>query len=185
MFGIDTGPSGQETTSFNQLTGASNFATGVGEGDVTAGSTFMRNILSGDPTLQAQALAPEISTNQQQTQQLKNQTAQFGPRSGGSTATIANADTSGRANIINLLGSEQGKAASDLLSSGSNLLQTGIEGSATGFNEALQMQKQRASMFDDLFKSIAGIGAGILGAIPAGAGSFADTAGNVLAGATS
>lgn len=88
------------------------FSTGVGEGDVTAASKWYNDILSGDPTKMAEAIAPETSAIQGQTQQQKNQTAQFSPRSGGTAAAIAGLDANSRAQIIKLLGGLQGGAAS-------------------------------------------------------------------------
>ena len=105
-----------------QLGALGNYQTGVGEGLTTAGAGYEEALLSGDPSRIAQAMAPEISANQQQTQQFKNQTAEFSPRSGGTAAAVANADTSGRLNLIDLLGKEQSGAASTSLSAGSSLL---------------------------------------------------------------
>ena len=96
----------------NQFGALSGYQTGVGEGLITPAAQYEESILSGDPTKTAQAMAPEISANQNQTQQFKNQTAEFSPRSGGTAASVANADTSGRSNLIDLLGKEQSGAAS-------------------------------------------------------------------------
>ena len=106
----------------NQFGALSGYQTGVGEGLITPAAQYEESILSGDPTKTAQAMAPEISANQKQTQQFKNQTAEFSPRSGGTAASVANADTSGRSNLIDLLGKEQSGAASTSLSAGSGLL---------------------------------------------------------------
>jgi hypothetical protein len=106
----------------NQLSSLGGFETGTGEGLTTAGANFDESILSGDPTKVATALAPEISSQQQQVQQQKNQDAQFAPRSGGTAASDANASTAGRSNIINLEGGLESGAASGALSAGGNLL---------------------------------------------------------------
>ena len=86
---------------------AAGFDTGIGEGDVTAASKYWNDILSGDPTKMAQAVAPETAAIQGQAQQAKNQTAQFSPRSGGTAAAIAGLDANSRAQIIKLLGGLQ------------------------------------------------------------------------------
>jgi len=178
MFGIDEAPSKGEKTQSNQLNASSGFATGQGEGDITASSTFMRDILSGDPSRAASALAPEISQTQKGIQQQKNQTAQFGTRSGGNAATIANADTAGRSNIINLLGGARQGAASSLGSMGTNLLGLGMAGNEAGFNEAKTMQAQNAAKWSDIIQSIASTATGVLGALPGAAGGLLDKIGN-------
>ena len=97
---------------------AAGFDTGIGEGDVTAASKYWNDILSGDPTKMAQAVAPETAAIQGQAQQAKNQTAQFSPRSGGTAAAIAGLDANSRAQIIKLLGGLQSGAAGSLGSLG-------------------------------------------------------------------
>ena len=124
LFDLFSGnPTEKEQNQFGALSG---YQTGVGEGLITPAAQYEESILSGDPTKTAQAMAPEISANQQQTQQFKNQTAEFSPRSGGTAASVANADTSGRSNLIDLLGKEQSGAASTSLSAGSGLLDSGV-----------------------------------------------------------
>lgn len=115
------------------------FAQQQGQGDVTAASTFYRDILSGDPTEQAKALAPEIATSQQQGQQAKNNIAQFGTRSGGSTAAANSIDATGRGDIIKLLGGLQTKAASGAASLGEG--EQGLSLEATG--QQAQSAQQR------------------------------------------
>jgi hypothetical protein len=101
----------QNIPAFEQQAG---FATGVGQGDVTAASKWYNDILSGDPTKMAEAVAPETAAIQGQAQQAKNQTAQFAPRSGGTAAAMAGLDANTRAQIIKLLGGLQGGAAGAL-----------------------------------------------------------------------
>jgi hypothetical protein len=131
----------------NQFGALSGYQTGVGEGLITPAAQYEENILSGDPTKTAQAMAPEISANQQQTQQLKNQTAEFSPRSGGTAASVANADTSGRSNLIDLLGKEQSGAASTSLSAGSGLLDSA---SSNLSNQAKLADQWRQSQVSDI-----------------------------------
>ena len=163
MFGIDMGVSGEQQGQYNNLTAASNFATGMGESDLTASSKFMTDILSGDPTKIATSLAPQISAIQKRTQQQKNETAQFAPRSGGTAATTANLDTAGRGAVTELTGSLTGKAASDLGTMGSGLLSTGMNGDITGFDEASKLQQQRLAKFNDIINSTAQVVAAIAG----------------------
>ena len=144
MFGIGMGPSKQENSQYNNLNASSAFATGLGESDLTASSKFMTDILSGDPTKVATALAPQINQQQQRTQQAKDTTAQFGPRSGGTAATVANMGAADRASTTDLVGSLTGKAASDLGSEGSNLLNSGI--SEQEYSAGLYSQLMQASL---------------------------------------
>ena len=131
----------------NQFGALSGYQTGVGEGLITPAAQYEESILSGDPTKTAQAMAPEISANQNQTQQFKNQTAEFSPRSGGTAASVANADTSGRSNLIDLLGKEQSGAASTSLSAGSGLLDSA---SSNLGNEAGLAEQWRKSQVSDI-----------------------------------
>ena len=106
----------------DQLSGLGSYETGVGEGLTTAGAGFEESILSGDPTKMATALAPEISTGQQQVSQAAKTGAEFGSRSGGTAASAASAQGAERGNIINLEGELQSGAARTALSAGGGLL---------------------------------------------------------------
>jgi len=178
FFGVDMGVSQDQQSQHNNLTAASGFATGLGEQDLTASSNFMNEILSGDPTKVATALAPQINQQQQRTQQAKDTTAQFGPRSGGTAATVANMGAADRASTTDLVGGLTGKAASDLGSMGSGLLSTGMSGDITGFDQASALQKQKAAKFNDIMSSTAAVaaapftgGASLSGLAGGGAGS--------------
>ncbi len=142
----------------NQFGALAGYETGVGEGLITPAAQYEESLLSGDPTKTAQAMAPEISANQQQTQQFKNQSAEFSPRSGGTAAWQASADTSGRSNLIDLLGKEQSGAASTSLSAGSELLKSA---SSNLGDEAELAEERRKSILGD----IGGIGEAVAGKI--------------------
>lgn len=171
MFGIFEGPSKDEKAQYSNLTSQGGFATNLGEGDLTASSTFMQNILSGDPTKIASSLAPEISTAQNLAQQSKNTTTQFGTRSGGTAASTAATDAKTRGDIISLVGGERNGAAKELSSVGTNLLDTGIKTTQTAFGDATQIQKQKASMIDDLISSIAATAGAVAGMPGVGKGA--------------
>ena len=147
----------------NQFGALSGYQTGVGEGLITPAAQYEENILSGDPTKTAQAMAPEISANQNQTQQFKNQTAEFSPRSGGTAASVANADTSGRSNLIDLLGQEQSGAASTSLSAGSGLLDSASSNLGQQANLADQWRQSQVSDIGQIGKSAAEIAQGLAG----------------------
>ncbi len=141
----------------NQFGALAGYETGVGEGLITPAAQYEESLLSGDPTKTAQAMAPEISANQQQTQQFKNQTAEFSPRSGGTAASVANADTSGRSNLIDLLGKEQSGAASTSLSAGSGLLDSASSNLGNEANLAEQWRKSQVSDIGQIGKAAAQI----------------------------
>jgi hypothetical protein len=143
------------------------FATGVGNQDVTAASKWYNDILSGDPTKMAEAIAPETSAIQGQAQQAKNQTAQFSPRSGGTAAAIAGLDENTRAQIIKLLGGLQGGSASGLAGLG-----TSEQGLALSEREAADKASQQ--QMENWANSI--LGRGITGAAATAESAGLDTA---------
>lgn len=130
---------------------SADFSTGVGQGDVTAASKWYNDILSGDPSKMAAAVAPETSALQSETQQAKNQTAQFSPRSGGTAANIAGLDANNRAQIIKLLGGLQGGSAGSLANLGTTEQGIGLQ-SREEADKASQQQMENWS------KSILGKG---------------------------
>lgn len=123
----------------------SDFSSGQGQKNTSAGSSFFNSILSGDTGKIAQALAPAISAGQQGVQQQKNQIAQFGNRSGGSTAKANALESENRGNITNLVGGLQSGSASALLNSGSSLLGTALG----GLSEQTDMSQQRIKNWQD------------------------------------
>lgn len=157
------------------------FSSNVGQQDTGAASGYYNDILSGDPSKIAEALAPEISANQQQTQQQKQTIGQFGSRSGGNTAAGNAADTQSRANIVNLIGGEQNKAAGGLASLGTSNL-----GMAAGdtMDQAKISQQEHENMMKSIFGE--GISSGLgalesygLGKLPSsGGGSGFDSSGS-------
>jgi hypothetical protein len=153
----------------NQFGSLAGYQTGVGEGLITPAAQYEESILSGDPTKTAQAMAPEISANQNQTQQFKNQAAEFSPRSGGTAASVANADTSGRSNLIDLLGQEQSGAASTSLSAGSGLLGQASSNLGSEAGLAEQWRKSQVSDIGQIGQSAAEIATGLAGGMGGGA----------------
>ena len=158
-------PTEKEQNQFGALSG---YQTGVGEGLITPAAQYEENILSGDPTKTAEAMAPEISANQQQTQQIKNQTAEFSPRSGGTAATVANAETTGRGNLIDLLGKERSGAASTSLSAGSGLLDSASSNLGNEANLANQRRQQLNQDVGGIAQGVAQIATGFAGGAPSG-----------------
>ena len=89
----------------------------------------------------ATALAPEISTGQSQVEQQRLQDANFGTRSGGTTASTEAAEAANRGNIITLEGGLQSGAASSALGAGSGLL----SGASSNIGNEAQLAEQRRS----------------------------------------
>lgn len=178
MFGLGEGPGKQEKSQYNALTGASDFATGMGETNLGVSSTFFQNLLN-DPM---KALAPEVSAGQKMLQQQAKTTAEFGNRAGGTNASTQAAAAKGRGDIINLMGKTQTAAAGELASSGTNLLNTGVSGAEAGFGEAKTMQEQHAQQLNDLIGDIIKTAGGVAAGIPGAPGGAADVTSNVLGG---
>jgi hypothetical protein len=152
IYGSITDPTKGER---NRLESLGGYDTNVGEGLTTAGAQFDENILSGDPTKQAQALAPEISAGQEMVQQNKNQNAQFAPRSGGTAASTAGAETAERGNIIKEVGGLQKGAADSALSAGGNLLSQATTNTTT---EADLAHQQFLDQSNAINKTVTGAG---------------------------
>ncbi len=147
-----------------QLGQLAGYSTGVGETDTNAASKFYTDILSGSPTRQAQALAPEITAGQTQVQQAANKNAQFGTRSGGTTASTAGAEAANRGNIIQEIGGLQGTAASGAGSLGtSNLELASTNTQAQAQESQEQMQNMMNSVLGGGISGMAGIGEEFLG----------------------
>lgn len=144
----------------------------------------MKAILSGNSQQITQALAPQISAAKTSAQQTNKTNAEFGTRSGGTAASAAATNDKVHSDITNLIGNLTGSAASGLTSVGQNLLGQGISGSSTAFGEAKQMQAQRAAKINDIFSSSASLAAGVIGGLPADAGSWQDITSNALGAAS-
>lgn len=121
------------------------FGTGVGNSDVTAASKWYNDILSGDPTKMAEAVAPETSAIQGEAQQKKNETAQFSPRSGGTAAAISGLDANTRAQIIKLLGGLQSGAAGGLTNIGETEQEVGLKSREEADAASKQQQENWAN----------------------------------------
>lgn len=135
------------------------FSSNLGQQNTSAGSGFFNSILSGDSAQIAKTLAPEISQMQQGGQQQKASTAQFGNRSGGNNAKTQGIDSGNRASLTNLIGGLQSGAASNLLSSGQNLLGTSLG----ALNQQAQMSQQQMENWNNSI-----FGKGITSAIGSG-----------------
>ncbi len=143
-----------------------NFATGMGESNSTAGSNFFHSLLSGNQSKISSALAPETSLMQSNAQQAENNASQFGTRSGGTAATMANIGNEQRGNMLNLVGRLQTGAASNLLGSGQEMLGMGLNAYNQQANMSEeQMQNWQNSLFGGALTGGAAIGMKSLGAL--------------------
>ena len=173
-------PAQQEQDQFGAL---GNYETGTGEGLTTAGAGYDLGILSGDPTKIATALAPEISTGQSQVEQQRLQDANFGTRSGGTTASTEAAGAANRGNIINLEGGLQSGAASSALGAGSGLLSGASSNIGSEAQLAEERRKQVTGDIGDIASGAASIATGLIdpAAIASGGPSVSDIVGTPIA----
>jgi hypothetical protein len=139
----------------------------------------MRDVLSGDPTKVAGALAPQISAAKKSAQNDVATRTMFGDRTGGNTATNASTSDKVHSDITDLIGSLTGGAASGLASSGSSLLGQGMSGSSQAFDESDRLHKEREAQINDIFSSSAAVVGSVLGAIPGNPGGAADVGSNI------
>lgn len=114
----------------------------TGQNLVTPSATYYENLLSGDPSKIAQAVAPAISAQQQETENAMLTGSQFGTRSGGTTAANNAAQAQGRANIINLIGQTQAGAAGAAANLGTNQENAGAGNVQTEADMARARQAQ-------------------------------------------
>lgn len=120
----------------NQSGQIAGFGTGVGEGDISAASTFDQDLLNGNSATEAKLLAPQIKTMQQQGQQKLNTTAQFGDRSGGVNASNQTTMDSTRSNVDDMISKLTGDAATNLGSLGTSTLSTGLQANQAQASES-------------------------------------------------
>jgi hypothetical protein len=152
----------------NKFGQVGDFATGLGESNISKGSQFFSDIVSGDPSKIAKSLGPEISSVQTGIQQQKKTSAEFGNRSGGTNAANQNAVDKGRGTITNMIASLLGSSASSLLSSGSTLLGQGTAAYGNQVDASqLQMQNWSNSILGMGLSQGAGFAEGFgLGKVP-------------------
>ena len=139
----------------NQFGQIGNFATNLGESNLSQSSNFMSSILSGNQSKIGKVLGPEISNIKGQGEESKLQTAQFGNRGGGSNASMQVADDKSRGSINNMISSLLGSSASGLASSGSSLMGQGMQ----AYGEQSKLSQERVQNWSNsiLGRGISGI----------------------------
>ena len=143
---------GKDINQFGQDAGVEG---GIGNADATAASKFYTDILGGDPTKQAQAIAPQTAAAQEGAQQQKNQASQFAPRSGGMTATMSGLDENTRSQLIKLLGGLQTSAASGAARLGT--AEEGLSQQATGQQAQLSQEQLMNFLNSVMGRGVAGL----------------------------
>ena len=136
---------------------------GTGESLVAPAAKYDESILSGDPSLIAQSLAPEISAGQGQVEQQRLQGAEFGNRGGGTNAATQNAENAERGNIINLVGGLQKSTADAAGNLGTNLESLGSGNVKTEAGLAAANQQRETGDVSGIAQSAAEIAAPFLG----------------------
>src|SRR5277367_3568143 len=143
----------------NQAGQVAGYGTSMGEGLTTSAGNFFQGLLSGNPAQTAKLLAPQIKAQQDQAQQQKQTMAQFGDRSGGTTAKAQTIDDTTRASIGKMISDLTGQAATQTASMGQSLLNTGMN----ALNQQVQFSQDQMnnwsnSIFGQGMASAAGYG---------------------------
>lgn len=173
---VDTDRS-KQLGAWGDLSDLSGYGKNQGEKNTNQASTYWSDILSGDPTKTAAAVAPQANIIRGQAQQQKLTTSEFGNRSGGTNATGQMIDTSSASAIQNLVNSLIPQAASHLEKIGSDQLQLSAN-TATSLGD--QTEKAREFDTQQANKLGGGIGSLLKGGIGsvfeglAGGGGFGD-----------
>jgi hypothetical protein len=163
MFGVGFGPSKNEKSNYNALSGFAGFAGGHGEKDIGTAEDWMQGILSGDPAKISKLLGPQIKGIQDRAQQTKQTAAEFGNRSGGTNASMQMVDDNVHSDINSMIDSLTGGAVSQIGSMGQNLLGMGMQGEHAAFGDAKTMQEQEQAKWKDIFDSISGVVGAVAG----------------------
>jgi hypothetical protein len=142
--GLFTGSNPTLDANIGKFGSEGDFATTQGEGDTSAASKFYADILNGDQTKEAQALAPEIGAIKGQAQQQKKSIAENGTRSGGTAAEAASIDDKVTGDITGLIGGLKTGAASGAASLGTAEQGIGIQSQEEQDQAAQEKQKEQA-----------------------------------------
>lgn len=172
FFGIGQGPSSAQKREAGLEAALANFATSEGEADILKSDEFFKAILSGDPSAMARVLGPEFGAIAGQSEQEKKTAAEFGTRSGGTTAGMQRSGERARSQIDQLMASLTGTAAGELGGGGRSLLGLGSAAHGEAFNMESLIQKLKAGKWNDIFGSAASVASGIAGGFGGGAASL-------------
>ena len=165
LFGGGSGPSKFQKDAWNSLSGLGDYSSSAGKQYIGQGAGFYSDILSGDPSKIATAIAPEADIIRGQAQQRKNQLAQFSNRSGGTGGAAQMIDTESQGAIDKLINSLIPQAANNLTGVGTSLI--GQAGSNYG---TVGGQATQQNIIDQYLQSQAG--AGLMNMLTGGLGNL-------------
>lgn len=168
-----TGSSPGLSSAESGVSNIAGYSTNLGQKNLNAASKFWQDILSGDSTHQAQALAPEISAEKTAAANDIKTTSELGSRSGGTAASTAAASDKVHSDITDLIGKLTGQSATGLAETGTQALGLGSEayGQQAEISEEM-LNNISQSLFGEGITSAVGYGEGYaLGKIPGGSPS--------------
>ena len=169
LFGGQNATLGPAIKQFGQIAGQQ---TGQGQNYENQAGTFWSDLLSGNASKQAQALAPQISAAKTRTSQDQKTNAMMGGRSGGTAAANASAQDKLHSDLTNLIGSLTNSSASNLANLGTGMVSAGITSLGDQVDASqIQMQNWQNSILGGAITGAAGIGLGAAGKA-AGVGSM-------------
>lgn len=128
-------------------------ATRQGLDDTSKASKYYSDILSGDPTKVAAAVAPETKALVGQAEQQKKQIANFGNRTGGTNAITQNIDASTRGTIGDAILKARGSAAGGLERTGSEASRVGLAETGEGVGATATAGSEFQSLISDAIQS--------------------------------
>lgn len=143
--GLVTGSNPTLSKDIDAMGGLGTFLSNTGSKDVGTASTFMNTLLSGNSGQVSTLLAPQIEGIQKRNQQTKQQLAEFGGRSGGTTGAMLASDDDVHAQINDLVAKLTGSAVNNLGTLGSNLVAQG----AGDLNSEAALSQQRLQNMKD------------------------------------
>jgi hypothetical protein len=129
----------------------STWANAKGQGLTGQAGDFYSALLSGDPKAMSKIMAPQIGTMQKQGQQQKQKMAQFGTRSGGTTAYGQTIDDQTRANVASMISNLTAQGAAGAAGMGQSLIDTGL-------NALKQQTDLSAQQMENWSNSLFGLG---------------------------
>lgn len=149
------------SSTINQTGGLASFLNDTGTKDTATASNFMNTLVSGNSSDVSKLLAPQIEGIQKRNQQTKQQLAEFGGRSGGTTGAMLASDDDVHAQINDLIAKLTGSAVSGLSSTGATLLNEGTNAlnSEAGMSQE-QLKDQQGGIFGNAISQILGSATG-------------------------
>lgn len=145
-------------SNIDTMGGLASFLTSTGTQDTALASNYARTLLSGNSTDVAKLLAPQIAGVQNRATQQRLQLANFGNRSGGTTASTIKAGDDVTSSINDMISKLTAGAYSEVGDLGTKLLSQG----ETAVNDQAKLSQQRMENWRNsiLGKGISGLVSG-------------------------